>query len=167
MHDHGRGQGCETNRSQGRKVGDFWNRCCRSFCCSSSRLLELGSDFSVLWRPQLWGRGGRDCEVVVVATMGSWWMQPWGHCGHDLGVVASSSVPQGVRCFHNSAAVLWLPVPTVSLMEGGRRMRNIAKKMSVSALHFHRETMQVKVSLPLSLSKLSKQNFFQLIERLI
>jgi hypothetical protein len=34
-------------------------------------------------------------------------------------------------------------------------------------LHFHGETKQVKVRLPLALSKLSKQNFFQLIEGLI
>ncbi len=41
------------------------------FVNSSSRLLELGSNFSVSWRPR-------------------------------RRVVASSSIPQGVRCFHNS-----------------------------------------------------------------
>jgi hypothetical protein len=31
-----------------------------------------------------------------------------------------------------SAAVLWCPAPTASLMEGGRRMRNMARNRSVS-----------------------------------
>jgi hypothetical protein len=86
-----------------------------------------------------------------------------------------------------AAAVLWLPALTVSLMEGCKRMRNIAKKRSMSglnpggrccwefphenagleALHFHEEMKQVEVRLLLTLSKLSKQNFFQLIEGLI
>ncbi len=34
-------QGCETNRNQGGKEGDFWSGHCRSFCRSSSRLCEL------------------------------------------------------------------------------------------------------------------------------
>jgi hypothetical protein len=50
-------QGCETNRNQNGKEGDFWNGRCRSFCRSSSRLWELGSCFAVSWRPRPWGRG--------------------------------------------------------------------------------------------------------------
>jgi hypothetical protein len=35
------------------------------------------------------------------------------------------------------------------------------------ALHFHRKPKQIKVRLPLALSKLSKQHIFQMIKRLI
>ncbi len=37
----------------------------------------------------------------------------------------------------------------------------------LEALHFHEETKQVKVRLPLTLSKLPEQHFFQIIKRLI
>jgi hypothetical protein len=59
-------QGCEKNRSQGGKEGDFWNRLCWSFCHSSSRLLELGSDFSVSLRPLPWGRGLLECPTRLL-----------------------------------------------------------------------------------------------------
>jgi hypothetical protein len=72
-------------------------------------------------------------------------------------------------------------------MEGGRQIRNIAKKRSVSgetpggqvlfelscentgleALHFHREVKQFKVGLLFALSKLSKQSIFQAVKRVL
>jgi hypothetical protein len=107
-----------------------------------------------------------------------------------LGVVAAATVGLWPpRAFHKASAaftiaadVLWLPAPTVSLMEGRRRMRKVRvwtdswremlfefhhENAGLEALHFHGETKQVKVRLPLALSKLSKQSFFQLIEWLI
>jgi hypothetical protein len=89
--------------------------------------------------------------------------------------------------FTMAAAVLWVPAPTVSLMDGGRRIKNIAKKRSLSGetpgggccLSFPMRTLGLrpcismgrrsnfKVRLPLALSKLSKQSVFQKIERLI
>jgi hypothetical protein len=37
----------------------------------------------------------------------------------------------------------------------------------LKALHFHEETKQVKIRLPLTFSKLPKQHLFQIIKRLI
>jgi hypothetical protein len=37
----------------------------------------------------------------------------------------------------------------------------------LEALHFHEETKHVKIRLPLTLSKLPEQHFFQMIKRLI
>jgi hypothetical protein len=64
-----------------------------------------------------------------------------------------------------AVTVLWLPAPTASLMEGGRRLRKMARKRSVvrvhswkevlfelphentglEALHFHGEAKQFKI----------------------
>ncbi len=41
------------------------------------------------------------------------------------------------------------------------------ENVGFEALHFHREPKQVKKRLPFALSKLSKQNIFQMIKRLI
>jgi hypothetical protein len=65
-------------------------------------------------------------------------------------------------------------------MDGGRRIKNIARKRSLSgdtvlfhentgleALHFHGKVKQFKVRLPLALSKLFRQSIFQKVKRLI
>ncbi len=85
-----------------------------------------------------------------------------------------------------AAAVPWASAPTVSLMDGGRRIKNIARKRSgqvilqrgmlfelfhentgSEVLHFHGKAKQFKVRLPCALSKLSKQSVFQKTERLL
>jgi hypothetical protein len=82
-----------------------------------------------------------------------------------------------------AAAIPWAPAPTISLMDGGRRIRNIERKRSLSlsswrdmlfelshektgikALHFHGKAKQFKVRLPCTLSKLSKQRIFQKVK---
>ncbi len=53
--------------------------------------------------------------------------------GCDRRVVAALSVPQDFRSLHHGRGCLvWSPALTASLMDGGRRMRKIAKKMSGS-----------------------------------
>jgi hypothetical protein len=70
-----------------------------------------------------------------------------------------------------AAAVLWAPAPTVSLIDGGRQIKNIARKRSLSGdtpgentgldtLHFHGKAKQFKIRLPLAHSKLRKQSIF-------
>jgi hypothetical protein len=50
----------------------------------------------------------------------------------DRRVVATSSILQDVCGLHHGPAVVWLPAPTVSRIEGGKRTRNMAKKRSLS-----------------------------------
>jgi hypothetical protein len=45
-------QGSDKSGKQGGKVGNFWNRYCRSFCRSSSCQWEQGSYFCESWRPR-------------------------------------------------------------------------------------------------------------------
>ena len=55
--------------------------------------------------------------VEVAATVGSW---------------PPRASHRASAAFTMAAAVLWSPAPTVSLMEAGRRIKNIAKKRSLS-----------------------------------
>ncbi len=48
------------------------------------------------------------------------------HGGCDHRVVAVLNVPQGVPGLNRVLGCLVVPAPTASLMEGGRRMRNMA-----------------------------------------
>jgi hypothetical protein len=87
-----------------------------------------------------------------------------------------------------AAAVLWVPASTAtaSLMDGGRRIKNIKRKRLLSdetpggrwlfelfhentgfeALHFYRKAEYFKRGPPLALSKLPMQSVFQKVERL-
>jgi hypothetical protein len=95
----------------------------------------------------------------------------------DRGIVAASSIPQGIRGSSHGHGCLWFPAPTASHMEGSRWIKNIERKRSLfefphevaglEALHFHGEPKQLKTGLPFAFSKLPKQNFFQKIKRLI
>jgi hypothetical protein len=55
-----------------------------------------------------------------------------GRCDH--GVVAPRASHKASAAFTTAAAILWFPAPTASLIEGSRRIKNIAKKRSVSGL---------------------------------
>ncbi len=106
--------------------------------------------------------------VEAVATVGSWPPRVSHRASTD---------------FTMAAAIPWAPAPTISLMDGGRRIRNIERKRSLSlsswrdmlfelshektgikALHFHGKAKQFKVRLPCTLSKLSKQRIFQKVK---
>ncbi len=65
------------------------------------------------------GAGLRVLCFVAARTVGSW---------------PPRASHKATAAFATAAAVLWLPAPTASLMEGGRRNKNIAKKRSVSGL---------------------------------
>ncbi len=56
------------------------------------------------------------------------------HGGHTVGSWPPRASHRASTAFTTAAAVLWLPAPTASLMEGGRRIKNIDKKRSVSGL---------------------------------
>ncbi len=108
-------------------------------CCQSKVLVSWGRRMmaceswyikSTLWRYNWFnsfeyqytivaGAGLLLCCVVAAATVGSW--------APRVSHKASAAVTI-------AAVVLWFQEPTASLMEGGRRIKNIDKKRSVSGL---------------------------------
>jgi hypothetical protein len=107
--------------------------------------------------------------------------------GCDCGVMAASSIPQGIRGSNHSHGCL-LVSSTDHFPQGKQQAdqkhcekniviwADIVRKMlleftcedaGLEALHLHRESEQLKIGLQFSLSELPKQNFFQKIKRLI
>jgi hypothetical protein len=106
--------------------------------------------------------------------------------GWDCWVVATLSIPQGVCSLHHGCSHL-MGASSYRFSHGMRQAdqkhgkekivvrRNSWRKMLLelphentrfSVLHFHGEAEQFKIGLPLTLSKLPKQSFFQIVERL-
>jgi hypothetical protein len=105
----------------------------------------------------------------------------------DRGVVAASSIPQGV-CGSNHSHGRLVVSGTRRFLHGRRQanQKHCLKKIVVGAdtvrkmllefphedagleaLHLHGESEQLKIGLPFALPKLSKQNLFQKIKKLI
>ncbi len=104
----------------------YWHSNCESHCQGSEINGNLGGRGQLLERPlpprlsplvPLLGAGLLHRWVVAAETVGSWPPQE----SH-----------RASTAFTMAAAVMWLPAPTVSRMEGGRRTRNMAKKRSLS-----------------------------------
>jgi hypothetical protein len=154
------------------KLAHAIGRVLESLKSRAGRRATFGTGVAVPFVFPLVGAGLLLLRVVAAATVGSWPPRAY----HKASAARTVS-----------AAVLWFPAPTASLMDGGRRMRKMAMKRSVSgetpggrcwlsfphenagpeALHVHGESKQLEVRLPLAFSKLSEQNSFQKIERII
>jgi hypothetical protein len=133
------------------------------------------------------GMGVTVPSVILPLASRSWASAALGFGGRDSGVVAASSIQQGVCGSNHSFSCLLVSSPSHFLH--GRRQANqkhCQKKIVVSAdtvrkmllelpheeagleaLHLHGESEQLKIGLPFSLSELPKQNFFQKIKKLI
>jgi hypothetical protein len=90
------------NENLGRKGGDFWGGRYHPFLSPLFPLLGAG----LLFR----------C-VEAAATVGSW---------------PPRASHRASAAFTMAAAVPWAPAPTVSLIDGGRQIKNIARKRSLS-----------------------------------
>ncbi len=125
-------------------------------------------------------------SVVLPPTSRSCASDVLGHGGRNHGLWPPGASHKASAALTIAMDVLLFLASTASRMEGGRRIKNIAKKNVVwadtlrkmllelphegaglEALHLHGESEQLKIGLPFALSKLPKQNFFQEIKRLI
>jgi hypothetical protein len=126
-------------------------------------------------------------SVVLPPTSRSWASSALGHGGRDCGVMAASSIPQGVRGSNHSHGCLL--VSGTNRFSHGRRQSNqkhcqkkivvwadTVRKMllelphedaGLESLHLNGESEQLQVGLPFGLSELPKQNFFHKMKRLI
>jgi hypothetical protein len=107
--------------------------------------------------------------------------------GRNHRVVAAPSIPQGVCSLHHGCGCLAVASPYC--FSHGRRQTNKEhgqEKIQVrgnswremlfelphengglEALHFHEEAEQFEIRLPLALSELSRQSFYQAVKRII
>ncbi len=79
------------------------------------------------------GTGSAIPFVVLPPTSRSWGSAALGRGSRNSGVVAARA-SQAFAALTIATAVLWFPAPTASCMEGGSRIKNIARKRSLSGL---------------------------------
>jgi hypothetical protein len=93
----------------------------------------------VVKRIEVWARrratfGTGVAAVTLLPVCWSWAPTFLCHGSRNRGVVASSSIPQGVHCFHNSCSRLVVSCADRLPQGSGRHIKNIVKKRSVSGL---------------------------------